>query len=188
VSIEWGDHFEHRLTLGNAGACDGAPSYPEGCDQRTFCAEGCIVVNDGDFHLPVGKLAEFVVTLYAAAGKPAPLILERPDYPRSSLELGGATFSVRPGGVEEFRVHDGTQSGVLHEPGVIRRIAACLAVLAEEAEGGPDPAEVEELAELIRAELYPLSERIGLRPSEADRTAARAALRWMNKQQRGEGL
>jgi len=68
------------------------------------------------------------------------------------------------------------------------QLAASLAFLADEAESQPDPAEVEELAALIRSELYPHSEAVGLGPSEADRTAARAVLRWMkDKQQRGEG-
>ena len=50
----------------------------------------------------------------------------------------------------------------------------------------PSAAEVEELAAVIRSGLYPPSEAIGLRPSQSDRTAARAALRWMaRKQQRG---
>ena len=56
---------------------------------------------------------------------------------------------------------------------------------AEAARNEPDPADVVELAAAIRTALYAPSESIGLRPSETDRTAARAALRWMK--QRGDG-
>ena len=180
----WSDHFEHWLTLDHAGACRGKPEYSEGLDQGAFCAGGCIVFNDGDFHLPVGKLAEFVTAMHEAAGLPAPVILERPE----------VTFKDgvnRAGRIEVGRLGDRVTVGLYGiqpeelEPDVARRLAALIAVRAGEAQDGePDPAEVEELATILHD-----AREVGVkgRHGEWDTSAARAALRWMrDKQQRGE--
>ena len=43
--------------------------------------------------------------------------------------------------------------------------------------------EVEELAKAIRLAIHPDSERLGLRPAESDRIAARTALAWMRERE-----
>lgn len=171
---QWGDHFEHRLELEHAEGCKGRPDYSGGLDQYEFCTDGCVSFNGGDFHLPVGKLAEFARTLYEAAGKPAPVILERPAKPnldaipglRISPGHGGAHFE-RPG------------SAWLVAWDNLRQFAASLAALADEAESDPDPAEVKALAEEIRSDVS----RIGGNPTEAFEIAARTALRWMRERE-----
>jgi hypothetical protein len=131
--------------------------------------------------------AGIALAMHEAAGLPAPVILERPPVvTREAIIVPGARFRVHGNAIQADPL---CGSGVQQEsfaPAAIRDIAAALAVMADEAESEPDPAEVEELARVIRADLYPPSESIGLRPGESDRTAARAALRWMkDKQQRG---
>ena len=178
----WGDHNEHRLTLAHLPGCGGRPIYEGGTDQHSFCASGCVIFNDGDFHLPVGKLGEFTATLYEAAGLPAPVILEPP----------GATFE---GGVNRAgRIEVGSLGGRVTvglygiqpeeiEPAAARRLAALIAVHADEAQSDPDPAEVQSLADEMCADVR----RIGGSPPEEWRIAARAALRWFrDSQQRGE--
>jgi len=123
-------------------------------DELTFLSEG-----DGSVllrHTGAGVCiapADFPVIaacLYQAAGLPAPVILDRPEHPRASLVFEGVTFTIRPGsGVDATRVHGGIQTGTLYEPDVLRRVAADLAALADEAESDPDPAEVEELTRAI---------------------------------------
>ena len=132
--------------------------------------------------LQIADLPAVVAALYEAAGKPAPVILEHTDPAISySWMIPGAGFNLRDGGVEIISIGSVTDSGHLHDPASIRGLAARLAEMAEQAErwSGPSLAEVEELAKVIRSELHPASESLGLRPSESDRTAARAALRWM---------
>jgi hypothetical protein len=176
---EWGDHSEHRLTLTHLPQCDGSPVYEGGTDQRSFCADGCISLNDGDFHLPVGKLTEFVATLYEAAGLPAPVILDRPSPIGAALGCYEGGLRVFPDGTA-VRVQAASAEPCRHywhtrlEPAAARKVAATIAAIADAIEGEPDPAEVEELAGTIRAAHHPDSGR----PGDGDRTAARAALRW----------
>jgi hypothetical protein len=146
---------------------------------------GCVRFGQGDgspWHLPAeaGPLAEFCAAVYAAAGKHAPLVLDRPEHPRASVVIAGATFSLRPGGVEEFRVHGGTQSGTLHDPAEVRELGIALAVLAEEAAApGPHPDDIAALA-------GHLARRRAQARGYSDVDAAEDALRWAaGKQQRG---
>lgn len=187
---DWTDHAERRMTLGHIAACRGRPSYPEGCDQTAFCAEGCITFNDGDFHLPVGKLAEFVTTLYEAAGKPAPVILDRPEVAADgdgSTGINIFTVKLEPDLRSLGIRYHGAPNRAIIAPGPARVLASVIAAYADAGQAHqdePDPAEVEELAAAIRAQLHPASGK----PSEADRTAARAALRYLRgKQQREKG-
>lgn len=140
-------------------------------------------------HIPAEDFPEFIAALYAAAGKPEPVTLERPEGIDAALSRPDGTFSA---GSYAFAVHDGCidMTGPVHcmlaeeAEFVAAALGVCAAVVRT---AEPDPAEVDELAAVIRAELYPPSESIGLRPGESDRAAARAALRWMrDKQQRGE--
>jgi hypothetical protein len=182
---EWGDHFEHRLTMAHAARCDGMPAYEGGTDQRPFCADGCISFNDGDFHLPVGKLKEFVSTLYEAAGLPVPVILRAPTLPPGICHYSDGVKVFADGA--EVRLQ-ATESRSAKEywhtklkPAAARKLAANIAALADFAEAQPDPAEVEELAEAIRTAHHPDSGR----PGDGDRTAARAALRWFREKRHG---
>lgn len=83
--------------------------------------------------------------LWESAGLRAPVILERPDILALDM-LPGLHFTVngcvieaeRPGGNRQFT------------PAAVRRLAASLAILADEAEAEPDPAEVEQLAAVVR--------------------------------------
>jgi hypothetical protein len=145
-----------------------------GSDQSAFCADGCVNlrITGQDFDLPVGKLAEFVATLYEAAGKPAPVILERPAKPNLDV-IPGVRFSVLGRGVEVKR----TGAGWHIDADVIRQFAASLAALADEAESDPDPAEVEALAEMM-SDAEPT---LRLGGTSASRDLARTALRWMRE-------
>lgn len=129
-----------------------------------------------------GAAAGIATAMHEAAGLPAPLILGRPEatfeggiHRAGSIEVGrlGGRVTVGLYGIQPEEI----------EPAEARRLAALIAVRADEIQADePDPAEVEELAAEIRREHHPDSGR----PSEGDRTAARAALRWMrDKQQRG---
>jgi hypothetical protein len=179
---EWGDHDERRLTLARVPECKGAPSWEGGLDQRPFCADGCISFNDGDFHLPVGKLTEFVATLYEAAGLPAPVILERPEIvPDGDGETGINIFTVRAEphlGSVSIRYHSAPSAAVI-APGPARLLASVIAAYADAAEAARefDPAEVEELAEVLREH----GDCASLRWD-----AARAALRWFREKQEAQ--
>jgi len=131
-----------------------------------------------------GVAAGIAAAMHEAAGLPAPVILERPE----------VTFKDgvnRAGRIEVGRLGDRVTVGLYGiqpeelEPDVARRLAALIAVRADEAQDGePDPAEVEELATILHD-----AREVGVkgRHGEWDTSAARAALRWMrDKQQRGE--
>lgn len=124
-----------------------------------------------------------VAELYEDAGQPPPIILERPDPARScAWMLPGVSFAVRNGQVEIISTSTATDSGHLHEPAYIRELAARIAEMAEQAEAQadePDPAKVEELAELMDAEMERCgSGQFGLYPA-----VARIALRWMRERE-----
>jgi hypothetical protein len=128
--------------------------------------------------LPPAGLAPVVAALYAAQGRPEPVILDRPDV--SGLDLASAH------GFDIGRTKDGVLAfaGARWALTDARDIAATIAAMADAVISEPDPAEVEELATL----LHDTRER-GTKgsPGEWDRTAARAALKWFaGKQQRGD--
>jgi hypothetical protein len=144
------------------------------------CAPGagaaCIPVSD----VP-GVAAGIARAMHEAARLPAPVILERPEHPRTGL-IPGVDFRVRRGGVDVIRLAQAADSGELHDPDAIITFAASLAILAGEAGSAPDPAEVEELARVLAA--ADSGETVSSVSLEA---FARAALRWQaGKQQRGE--
>ncbi len=120
------------------------------------------------------------------AGKPEPVILERPEEIDAVLGRPDGTFSA---GSYAFAVHDGRidMTGPVHcmLAEEAEFVAAALAVSAAvvRRRDEPDPAEVGELAELMDAEM----ERRGSGQSGLYPACARIALRWMNgRQQRGE--
>lgn len=141
--------------------------------------EGCLVLDCSAFHIPGGDLGAFTADLAGAAGKPEPVILERPRYDSTTL-IAGTRFSIRHGGVEITRYATEADSGSLCDPGTIRAFAASLAILADEAENEPGPAEVEELTRILRGITPGMAY-----PGEGDyktavvRPFAEAALRWM---------
>jgi hypothetical protein len=97
------------------------------------------------------SLEAAVAELYEDAGLPVPIILERTDPAHSyAWMLPGDSFTIRDGGVEITSVSRTADSGSLHEPACIRQLAARIAEMAEQAEREPDPAEVKELAAIIR--------------------------------------
>jgi hypothetical protein len=124
-------------------------------------------------------LAEIAANLYEACGLPSPVILNRSEFnPGRSLDRIGDVHVGHLGGkvtVGLYQVQPETLT-----PAYARELAALIALHADEAEGEPDPEEVDELAHAIRLGLFPDSVQAGLRPSDSDRQAARAALRWMN--------
>lgn len=121
--------------------------------------------------------------LYEAARFPAPVILERPEISDAGIDAFGAAEISRDGG----QVVIGCGPPLRLAPQAARKLAALIAAYADAAEGEPDPAEVGELAEAIRAEIHPGYTVHGLRPSESDRAAARAALRWLKRREAGRG-
>lgn len=165
--VEWGDHHEQRLELRHDSGCQGEPLRHGVTDQRPFAKDGCVVFGDDEFHLPLGKLAEFVATLYEAAGLPVPIVLDPVDEAMfaswihvKNRRLGG-TVLIDP-----------------HSPlgfADVRNLAAALVAAVERAESEPDPEQVEALAGVLRSapELtYEAAARAilaaGYRPPEKD--------------------
>ena len=151
-----------------------APSPVEGAAELRTESGHIVAVADSD-------LPEFVTTLYQAAGLPAPVILERP----AATFEGGVN---RAGRIEVGRLGGRVTVGLYGmqpeeiKPAEARRLAALIAIRAGEAEDEPDPAEVEELAEIITT-TDPRSRGYSPDPE----VIARAVLRWFrDKQQRGE--
>jgi hypothetical protein len=133
-------------------------------------------------HVEASDFPALIAALYAAAGQPGPVILDRPEEPRASLEFEGITWTLRPGdGVEATRAGAIVTTGTLYRPERLRGIAAALACLADEAERDePDPADVAKLTRVL--------ERSGALSTDTPVEAlARAALAWMaGRKQRGE--
>lgn len=156
-----------------------------GCARLTVSKPCGIHVEGADFPALAGAL-------YEAAGLPAPVILERPGIAADGDgETGINVFTVRmEPDLRSIGIRYHGANRAIIAPGPARKLASVIAAYADAAQAHqdePDPAEVEELAAVIRAELYPPSESIGLRPSEADRIAARAALRWFrDEKQQGD--
>lgn len=123
-------------------------------------------------------LPAVTAAMHEAVGVPAPVILPRPQIPEDDSPLCYGNFVIR---LEDSGVAIGLPGfyGKAIPPGAALELAAYIAAYAGQADAEPDPVEVEELAARIRSEIHPDSDRLGLRPSESDRIAARAALRWM---------
>lgn len=132
-----------------------------------------------------GFAVEAARAICEAAGKPEPLILDRPEGIDAALSRTDGTFSA---GSYAFAVHDGRidMTGPVHcmdaeeAEFVAGALAACAATARHDE---PGPAEVEELAEEIR-------QAVDARIAEARdgfEIAARAALRWMKSKQQREG-
>jgi len=174
VSRSFTDRYGTELAAG------GEASFP-GCARLTV-SKPCGV------HLEASDFPALTGALYEGAGLPAPVILERPEVDLtadcSSVNIFTVTLepNLRSVGI---RYH-GAPNRAIVAPGPARVLAAVIAAYADVAQANrdePDPGEVEELAAAIRTAHHPHSGR----PGDGDRTAARAALRWMrDKQQRGE--
>jgi hypothetical protein len=154
---------------------------PNGAERVRVRIDDC----DGQHsaYLEPSAVPAAALALYEAAGLPEPLIL-----PRVMPPLGGPWRPEKGAALWAARVRAGNAPGEVRvgwggagpyedmTPAKAREMAAVLAALADEADAEPDLAEVDELAEVIRAGLYPPSKEIGLRPDDADRAAARAVL------------
>jgi len=128
------------------------------------------------------ELAALVAALYEDAGLPAPVILERPDLGTGRVaHLGGLTAGITSNGSVELGY--GSASDLV-TPARARQWAATVAAVADLAEvDEPDPAEAEELAALMDAEM----ERRGAGQFGLYPACARIALRWFrDRQQQGE--
>jgi len=132
----------------HADRCDG--SVLRIVPSVDFEGHAALSTEDGAVRVSAGDLPQVVAALYEAAGLPAPVILDRPEHPVLDL-IPGVSFEVRNRGVEGIRRPSATESGTLWEAATIRHFAASLAVLADEAEAAPHPAEVAELAAVIRS-------------------------------------
>lgn len=133
-------------------------------------------------YVGVGQLHGVTSALHEACGKEPPLVLPRPrDF--EGPRYRGEVFTGRLGSMVTVGLR-GIEPEALDADTALE-FAALIAANAEAARRAePDPLDVEELATAIRSELHPDSERLGLRPSESDRTAARAALRWLENRER----
>lgn len=145
---------------------------------------GCARVGISDrrgVHLEAADFPALITALYEAAGKPVPVILDRPE-PHDHTRTGG--LSLRREGSRVFISVPAQETPL--EPPMARELAACLAACADAAEADPAAAEVAELSEEIRGALaWPRTRDLGPWPE----TAARAALKWFHdkQQQRGGG-
>jgi hypothetical protein len=140
-----------------------------GCDAQlvimpTLGGDARVIVNSGHptvyVDVPASEVPAAALALYEAAGLPEPVILPRPELPEggkwrpaegSRLVLSQQGNDVRV----EFDITNGASSTM--PPAKAREMAAVLAVLADEADAEPDPAEVDRLAALIKAEDYDLN-------------------------------
>lgn len=137
---------------------------------------------DAPFRAYPDDLPVITGKLYEACGEEAPLMLVLPEIPEGGEWKPDPDSLLRVSRDRDRLTVRTTMDGgaAVLTPAAARAMVVALAVLADEAEAEPDPEEVEELAHALRLELFPDSVRAGLKPSGADRTAARAALRWMN--------
>jgi hypothetical protein len=138
--------------------------------------EDCLVIDARAYHIP--DLPQHCADLYEADGQRAPLILDRPA--ALSLDLIPGILFEAGGTVIEACIPSGNRQ---YTPAAIRKFAASLAVLADEAEAdAPDPAEVSEIAEKISAAIASRGQGI----YGVYRVAAEVAIRHFRDQQRGE--
>lgn len=149
----------------------------------SVCAQGAgsIAITAGE--VP-GVAAGIASAMHEAAGLPAPVILKRPEIvPDGAGETGINVFTVRAEphlGSVSVR-YRGTPAAAVIAPGPARVLAAVIAAYADAAEAAcePDPAEVEELAELMDAEMDRRGRgQFGLYPA-----CARIALQWFRERE-----
>lgn len=114
---------------------------------------------------------------YRACGIQPPVILDLPDIPQDGAQIRYGSFAVKLSnggvtvslpGIEPLPV----------PPRAARELAAYIVAYADLAEEEPDPDGVEELANVIHAGTHQAG--CGLGPTDENRAAAHAALRWMN--------
>jgi hypothetical protein len=100
-----------------------------------------------------GRPAELVTELYKASGQRPPVILDRPGDPAAEICFFAAgadlRFFAEGGRIEVRNKTGGGVSGQAFPVAGIRDLAARLAVLCDEAEDEPDPAEVDDLAAVL---------------------------------------
>ncbi len=167
---------------------DGAELLITACDDGDI-NPGCIHIDTPGNPVCVGPqkdLPRIIADLYETAGKPAPIILERPDPARSyTWMIPGISFAIRSSGVEIVSTGSAADSGCLHEPARIRELAARIAEMAEQAERAaePDPAEVEELTAVLRGVVPGMAVPGGDYRTGVARNFAEAALRWMRERE-----
>jgi hypothetical protein len=131
----YADRDGDELTIDEAGG------------QAHVCTDedGAVVTRDG---LPL-----VAAKLYEAAGMGAPVILDRPGDPAAEIWFFAAgadlRFFAEDGRIEVRNKTGGGVSGQAFPVAVIRDLAARLAVLCDEAEDEPDPAEVDDLAAVL---------------------------------------
>jgi len=167
---------EFRYAGRDGGELIIASSDEDGLNPDCIQVSGCADIPPQDF----GRI---IARMYEAAGKPVPVILERPaQWIEQAIIMPGAAYEIHGNNVR------GTPTGDYGKPQdfspqAIRDFAAALADLADRAESEPDQAEVRELAQEIRRCLIDRGVWGGTDPPKI---AARVALRWMrDKQQRG---
>lgn len=116
-----------------------------------------------------------------ASGTLPPVMLGRPEVPADGSPVDRMGFRLRAdGGKVQY---EADRTGELY-PGEARALAAMIVALADSVRPEPDPGDVDELAKVMRLAIHPGSGRLGLGPTDGDRTAAAAALKWMRD--RGE--
>ena len=154
------------------------------CGSRGFAATTRVLPDE----VPA-VAAGIAAAMHEAAGLPAPVILERP-------EIRAAGSRTVLGTVYAYRSSRGDLSGLSDwekflKPGEAREAGAVLAAYADAAEAArnePGPAEVEELAYILRAVTPGMAY-----PGEGDyklavaRGFAEAALKWMRDKRQREG-
>ena len=142
--IPWGDHRGGRLEL---SMLDCAAPHSDLSIDPPRDGEGCLAIEAADFHLPPHKLPEFVATLYEAAGRPPPILLDRPQIPGDRTIFFGGYSVLRDGNAVTLLV--GPEERRL-TPAEAREYAAAIAARADEAETAPDPAQLAAVTRLAR--------------------------------------
>ena len=134
--------------------------------------------------------AGIAAAMHEAAGLPAPVILERPEIDPEGA-AGVNVFTVGLDRDLSVCVSYGKQKPIPVAPSVARKLASVIAAYADAAEAArraPDPAEVEELAYILRAVTPGMAY-----PGEGDyklavaRGFAEAALKWMREREAAGG-
>ena len=191
-----GLHYDHTHHAGTRAAAGVARTYPRGGElMETFRHEddehdwltvaerrgGAALVRcaPGGVEVTPEKIPEITKALYEACGQQPPTVVDLPEVTAEYRPMPGSMLKVSRLGRNVHIEWDATNGcGSSLAPADARRFAAAIVAYAEEAETEPNPAEVEELADAIKAELYPDYFRRAW--AEANVIAARTALRWMN--------
>lgn len=132
------------------------------------------VAADGPVCIAPGDWPRIIAAACKAAGKPEPVILERPVPAALGCYSDGVRVfadgnRVRLQATESHSAKEYWRARL--KPADARKLAACIAALADAVEDEPDPAEVEELTGVL------VQAGAGLRSTGVD-DIARAALRW----------